>query len=54
MTVPEGLADLSDPLEQNLRRELPNSHLVGRIWSSVGSLVTSMGYCIGRGDGKFT
>ena len=33
-TVPDVLADLSSPLGENFRRELPNSDLVRRIWSS--------------------
>ena len=37
-TVPEVLADLSGPLGENIRRELPNSDLVRRIWSSVRDL----------------
>ena len=36
--MPEGLADLSGPLGENVRRELPNSDLVRRIWSSVRDL----------------
>ena len=33
--MPEVLADLSGPLGEKVRRELPNSDLVRRIWSSV-------------------
>ena len=37
-TVPEVLADLCGPLGENVRRELLNSDLVRRIWSSVRDL----------------
>ena len=36
--MPEVLADLSGPLGEKVRRELPNSDLVRRIWSSVMDL----------------
>ena len=36
--MPEVLADLSGPLGEKVRRELPNSDLVRRIWSSVRDL----------------
>ena len=37
-TVPEVLADLSDPLGEGIRRELPNSDFVRHMWSSVRDL----------------
>ena len=36
--MPEVLADLSGPLGEKVRRELPNSDLVRRIWNSVRDL----------------
>ena len=36
--MPEVLADLSGPLRDKFRKELPNSDLVRRIWSSVRDL----------------
>ena len=37
-TVPEVLADLSGAIGNNVRRELPDSYLVRRIWNSVRDL----------------
>ena len=37
-TVPEALADLSGPLGEKVGRELPNSDIVRRIWSSARDL----------------
>ena len=37
-TVPEVLADLSGAIREKVRRELPDSDLVRRIWKSVRDL----------------
>ena len=41
--MPEALADLSGPLRQTFGRELPNSDLVRRIWSSIRDLCNTHG-----------
>ena len=50
--VPEVLADLSGPLRGKVRRVLPISDLVQRIWSSIRDLRDMSQWGIGGGNGE--